>query len=118
MSSLRAILDKLRLAQAGADSEFGFPSESIEKTYLSGSAARLALSAEGDPQLLLPASNIDSGSQLPVANGLDFSINRYKSAGQPIQAYIQIRCMIKDLEIVFLDLAENICERIRAGGNV
>ncbi len=117
MTDLQATLNKLRLAKSSTTADLGFPSESIEKTFLAGAPVRLAVTKQNQPQLLLPASRTEAGIPLPSANGLDFTISRYKNTEGDIQAFIQIRCQIIELENVFLDLTANICSRIREGGS-
>lgn len=117
MKTLRKNLEKLRLAQAGTASQLEIASAPIDKTFVAGLAARLAVSSEGQPQLLLPVARMEAGIPLPEANGLSLSVTRYKNTGVETQLFIQIRCMISQLETVFLDLSENICQRIREGGN-
>lgn len=116
MTPLKVTLDSLRNDLVSAAEELEIPSTPIEQTYVSAAQVRMALSLEGEPLLLLPANKVELGKKLPIANGLDFSIVRYGSPTAGHTNFIQIKCLLADLENTFLDIIENICNRIREGG--
>lgn len=75
---------------------------------------RLALGPEGEPRLLLPLGPRSRRPELPAAPALKITDTRYRLAGKTLR-FLDISCVVRELEPVFSDLADAILGRVREG---
>jgi hypothetical protein len=75
---------------------------------------RFALSTENKPRLLLPISAHERLPEFPDTAGVSITEAVYRQSGKSIR-FIDMTCLIKDLESVFDDVANEIVTRIDHG---
>lgn len=118
--NLPATLASLRSTEASREAHqadaLQFPSQPIDGVFTDGQPARLAVHTDNCPMLLLPASSGELRMKLPACGGVDCTIVRYRVASEAFRYFIQLKCLDPALESVFMDLLENVCDRIRSGG--
>jgi hypothetical protein len=113
--SLLSSLTSLRAEGRSGGSDLHFPSTQLSGVFSDGEPARLAVDHDDAPLLLLPASTRDLSLTLPVCGGLETRIVHYGVNDGTRRFFIQLKCLRPDLESVFIDLLQNICDRIRSG---
>lgn len=115
--NLTAKLQDLRRDKESPDVDFHFPSAQLEGVFSNGRPARLAVHPDGKPLMLLPVSVTDLAKKIPECDGLSITSQKYKIAGSGRQDFVEIKCESAKLESVFVNMMENICDRIRAGSS-
>lgn len=112
---LAASLNTLRSNRQSFRDELTIPSQPVPHTFAQGTEVRLAVHTDDSPMLLLPVSTEELRQSLPSAAGIEVEFARYHGRKTSSAFFAQIKCAAPELEGVFLDLVENICERIRSG---
>lgn len=75
---------------------------------------RFALSSDNKPRLLLPVSANDTLPNFPDTAGILIIDSVYKLGGKSVR-FIDVTCLMKDLESVFDDVVEEIIRRVENG---
>lgn len=96
-------------------SGLGIPTKLSGVTSPDG-AVRYALGANGEPRLLLPLSGEDKPSLVQGAPALDVTVSEYSESGQP-KRFLDLTCLMAELETVFAEVTEQILERVARGAN-
>lgn len=114
MSTDRSLDDWARLRQGGhASSSLEIPS--IDTGIETGFGnVRLALGAAGELRLLLPIRGSERIDRVPDSRTLRIGTSTYRLGGQPIR-YLDVTCVVRALDSVFADVAEEIMQRIVGG---
>lgn len=116
MTSVKSLMSTLKADLKSHQSVFQISSIAVDKTYTNGAQARVAVSTSNQAILLIPASVKDLASELPQSGAIQTTVVSYKDSQGATVRFIQITCQVKELEDVFLDLIDNICTRLRSGG--
>lgn len=111
----RSATDGWTILRAGADDSggLGIP------TKLSGIDApdgpiRLALGAKGEPRLLMPLGKREKPSLVTGAPALDVRVSEYSDRGRATR-FLDLSCLVQELETVFGEVAEQILLRVQGG---
>lgn len=113
--SLQSNIASLREDRASYAAELKIPSIPIPLTFVHGAEVRIALGGNELPMLLLPVSSEELRQRLPEADGLAMEFAQYKGASFSNGYFLQVSSKDEKLESAFLDLVENICNRIQKG---
>lgn len=116
MSILKASISQLRADASEVTDNLEVSSASITDVFSDGQPVRLAITSENHPMLLVPAPQSEMSKRLPSAAGVELAISRYKVDSVSPTYFFELKCIDLELESVFLELVENICQRIRDGG--
>lgn len=113
--NLTATLGDLRRDINSAKSEVHFPSAEIEGVFSNGQPARIAAHPDGTPSLLLPIAVTEITKKMPECDGLSIKFQKYSVEKGSTQDFVELKCQSGKLESVFIDMMENICDRIKSG---
>ena len=75
---------------------------------------RLALGRNGEARILLPLSDRETGKEVVGAPALRIEVSIYTNRGKQ-QRFLDLTCMVQELEKVFAELGDEILSRINAG---
>lgn len=113
MSQLSALLARLRAGRIEDDKDIAaYP---VDQTFIGSEPVRLGVRVDGHPMLLVPMVGTESSTDIDQAEGLEISVLKVMESGRV--RMLELACRNESLESVFLDLVDNICGRIRAGGS-
>ena len=111
----RSAKDGWTILRAGVDDSggLGIP------TKLSGvdapdGAIRFALGPDGEPRILMPFGNREKPSLVTGAPALDVQVSEYSERGRATR-FLDLTCLVHELETVFGEVAEQILLRVKRG---
>lgn len=75
---------------------------------------RIAVGANGEPRILLPLTRHEAPGSVDAGNGLSISVSSFSYRGTPVR-FLDLICVVPDLEPVFQEVTDEILARIGSG---
>lgn len=104
----------LKTDLANCDTEMEFPTKQVEDVTTAEGQVRVGVNKEGQYLLLLPCDSRLLRKTLPNTTGLDLNVQSYTVKGKN-KLFLELLCLVPELNQTFTDVVKNICERIEQG---
>lgn len=104
----------LKTDLANCDAEMEFPTKQVEDVTTAEGQVRVGVNREGQYLLLLPCDSDLLRKTLPYTTGLELNVKSYTVKGKN-KLFLELLCLVTELNQTFTDVVKNICERIEQG---
>lgn len=104
----------LKTDLANCDVEMEFPTKQVEDVTTAEGQVRVGVNRDGQYLLLLPCDSKLLRKTLPHTTGLDLNVKSYTVKGKN-KLFLELLCLVPELNQTFTDVVKNICERIEQG---